>query len=93
MSPNANAQVVDPMTVEQINEKLEQHLEDCEQKEQRQDDLYEKTMEAIEKLTHSTQGVVDAWVFANMFHKFVRWASGFSVLAVAGVFLYDKFKG
>jgi hypothetical protein len=45
---------------------------------------------AIADLTLSTQGLVDAWSAANTFQKFVKWISGFTIVAAAIAWLSVK---
>lgn len=53
---------------------------------------HENLMAAIEKLTVATQGVVDAWTFANNFNKFLKWVASLGVLGTGVLWLLDKFK-
>jgi hypothetical protein len=79
----------DSVEIESLKRRFETHLEDYRvnvsrelDKNLRQDELHRQNMEAIAALTKSTQDVVDAWVFANTFQKFIKWASGFALIAV-----------
>ena len=47
----------------------------------RQDIAHEQNLEAIRRLTSATQGLVDAWLVANSFQKFIKWIASFGVLA------------
>ncbi len=51
-----------------------------------------RNTEAIAHLTESTQGVVNAWTFANNLHKFIKWLVAFaaSVFALMA-WLHDMF--
>lgn len=73
--------------MEELKRRFDDHLKDHEniEKEQlkrdlRQDRAHQQNMEAISELTKATRGVVEAWVFANTFRKFIVWLSGFAFL-------------
>lgn len=51
--------------------------------------LSNSNLEAIAKLTASTQDVVNAWSTANNLQKFIKWIGGFSLL-IAAVTWYIK---
>ena len=70
---------------------FEMHKIDMEETHRRYNELYEKNMEAIAKLTESTQGVVDAWSTANNLHKFIKWLSGLAVVGTAFTWLAKTF--
>ena len=84
----------------ELKRRLEDHIADyrvhCAEEEAktiRHEEMYEKNMVAIATLVTSTQGVVDAWVFANSFHRFIKWLSGFALLGAAITWLQHTFKG
>lgn len=37
---------------------------------------------AITALTEATRGIIEAWKAAILFQKFIRWLSGFTIIAV-----------
>lgn len=82
----------------ELKARIEAHLEDYrehtseyDERCKTQDKLYKNTMEAIDKLTQSTQGVVDAWVTARNLQRFVKWLSSFTIVAIAIGWLATKF--
>ena len=82
-----------------IQRRLEDHLEAYrdnnytnEARHLKHEEMYKKNMEAIDKLAATTQGVVDAWIFANSFHRFVKWLSGFAFLGGIIAWLQHTFK-
>ena len=82
-----------------LQRRLESHIEDYrdfgylnEMRHCKHEARQDKNLEAIEMLTVTTQGVVDAWVFANGFHRFVKWLSGFAFLGGAIAWLQHTFK-
>jgi hypothetical protein len=69
-----------------LHRKLDRHID-----EYRLHILEEqKREERLDRLIDSTQGLVDSWVFAMSFRKFIIFASAFSVPAAA---VFAKFKG
>jgi hypothetical protein len=52
---------------------------------------HEQNLEAIEKLTAATAGIVEAWSTAAGVRRFVKWLSGFAILGVVLSWLIDKF--
>lgn len=82
-----------------LQRRLEQHLDTyrndafiIEARFVKHEAMQEKNLEAIDRLTATTQGVVDAWVFANGFHRFIKWLSGFAFLGGAIAWLQHTFK-
>jgi len=80
-----------------LQERVELHIEWCNAKTKEyqarcemDDARHQQTVDAIEKLTATTQGVVDAWVFANTFHRFIKWLSGFAILVAVAAWLSNK---
>lgn len=63
-----------------------------EDKHRQQLEMHTKNMEAIAALTKSTQDVVDDWVFANNFSKFIKWVSTFAVLGAVIKWVAETFK-
>lgn len=68
---------------------FDMHKIEIEELHKRHNEMYEKNMEAIAKLTESTQGVVDAWTTANNLHKFTKWLSGFAIVGIVITWLID----
>lgn len=75
-----------------LQRRLEVHIKTCTEDRTVNADRHKKSMEAIEALTATTQGVVEAWVVINGFHRFVKWLSGFAVLGGAIVWIQQTFK-
>jgi len=68
------------------------HLKDYEEYKMEDKKRHENLMAAIEKLTIATQGVVDAWTFANNFNKFIKWVASLGAIGTAFMWALDKFK-
>lgn len=47
---------------------------------------------SVETLKDNTEGVVTTWKVINGLQKFFKWASGFSVVGAAMVYIITKFK-
>jgi len=47
---------------------------------------------SVETLKDNTEGVVTTWKVINSLQKFFKWASGFSVVGAAMVYIITKFK-
>lgn len=47
---------------------------------------------SVETLKTNTEGVVTTWRVINGLQKFFKWASGFSVVGAAAVYIITKFK-
>lgn len=47
---------------------------------------------SVETLKTNTEGVVTTWKVINGLQKFFKWASGFSVVGAAMVYIVTKFK-
>lgn len=80
--------------VKQVAEHLDeytQHKKDYLARQLHQDELQLANLKAINDLTKSTQGLVDAWTAANNLQRFVVWASKFAILAGAAAYLSTKF--
>lgn len=80
--------------MKELNRRFEDHVSDYRihiaedvEKHRRQDEMYEKNMQAISDLTGATKGVVDAWVFANTFQRFLKWLSAFGIIGIAIIWL------
>jgi len=58
------------------------HRSEYLERQVHQDKLQSNNMEAIDKLTKATQGLVDTWLIANGIQKFFKWLSGFAFLGV-----------
>jgi hypothetical protein len=86
------------VTPEQVSKDLDNHVTRCEARALeydsrcKADDIrHAQLIECIDKLTTSTQGVVDAWIFASTFRKVAMWLTGFAAAAVTvWVSLIDK---
>ena len=63
---------------------------DYEARQVRQDECHEKNMEAIDKLTKATSGLVTAYSTADNLQKFIVWLSKFSILGGALYWLASK---
>lgn len=74
-----------------LNNKFQTHLTEYSLRCERQDIAHEKNMEAISKLTKSTQGLVDTWVTVRSLQKLMSWLSSFAVLGVLIAWLHSKF--
>lgn len=73
--------------IKALRDRLDKHLESYQadtvkytERQLRQDIAHAQSMEAIDKLTKATQGVVDAWVIANGFSRFLKFLSSFVIL-------------
>lgn len=67
------------------------HTIDYEARYLKQDEQYEKNMDAIAALTASTQGVVDAWKTAGALQRFLKWLSGFAVVGIVIAWFSEHF--
>lgn len=64
----------------QHKEAFAAHLKENEERWEMLVRMQEQNTAAIQQLTHSTQGLVDAWLAANTLQKFIKWASSFAIL-------------
>jgi len=91
--------------VTELRRILDEHLAESKERYARYDEIHEANILAISQLTddvatltkgiadltRSTQGLVDGWVAARAFQRFIKWLSSFAILGIVGVWLYDKF--
>lgn len=70
---------------------FELHRAEMEETHRHHNELCEKNIEAIAKLTESTQGLVDAWTTASNLQKFVKWISGLAVVGTTIAWLIKNF--
>ena len=68
--------------IEDTAEKLDAHLIEYTQHRAEYLERQQHNMEAIDKLTKATQGLVDAWTVANNIQRFFKWLSGFAFLGI-----------
>ncbi len=80
------------ITAEQVAADLDAHLARYERHRQEylerqahQDTMQEANLKAIEALTKSTSGLVEAWTVANGFQRFIVWTSKFAVVGTAAL--------
>lgn len=78
------------MSLVELETKVDNHLTEYDKRCKRQDEAYDKTMEAINKLTESTQGIVEAWTAANSFQRFIKWVSSFAVVGAVITWFYTN---
>lgn len=68
--------------VTELRLKFEKHLLEHTHMEEMQEIKYSNLVDALQKLTESTQGLVDAWKVADTVQRLGKWFSGFAGFGV-----------
>lgn len=69
--------------LDKLEDRLEKHMNEYQERQIRQDVAHAQNMEAIGELTKATKDIVDAWGALIQFQKFIKWVSAFAVVLVA----------